>query len=342
MTEFSEMPMYNIQRGARGFRRHMPVSVFCLFLILPGLVSLVAVPAAAEWRVDIESKTVQPGETGVTVAFTVSWDDTLMGLTIPLVVREIDPGAFWTGALPYDTAATAANHPHVQGVTWNWVSPWAYWVEEVKPITGVLQANRCTSNYNDEYDGVSPDHLAINAVNVFPGAAPEPQGRIVVTLSFAVTAQAGMFEFDTTCFTDALRYLSMIDDQFPPVDHGPGGINDVVFNKGVITIQSPGGILETADAVPSEFGSLKNYPNPFNGRTKIEFALPRAENVRIEVFDILGRNVVTLLDGFQPPGPHEVWWDGCDGQGKSLGSGIYFCHLVAGDENALRKMILLK
>lgn len=309
--------------------------LFAIFVFL-------AVPVGAEWRVEVASRTVEPGQTGVTVDFTVAWDVTLLGLTIPLVVREINPGAFWTGPLPYDTGATAANHPYVQGVTWNWVAPWAYMVEEVRPIAGISQINRCESAYNDDYEGVSPDHLAINAVGALLGAAPQPLGRTIATITFAVTEQPGQFEIDTSCFTTALQTVSLIDGGWPPVDHGPSGTDEVVFTKGVITIASPGGILEAGDAIPAEFELAQNYPNPFNAGTQIEFSLPGPGIVRLEVFDILGRSVVTLVNGPREAGRQQAFWNGEDYRGERVGSGIYFYRFAVGDHQQMRKMLLLK
>jgi hypothetical protein len=327
--------------GLRGSRRGLGVSVvrrvglFVIFVFL-------AVPAGAEWRVDFESKVVEPGQTGVTVDLTVAWDDTLLGLTIPLVVREIDPGSFWAGPLPYDTGANASNHPHAQGVTWNWVTPWASMVEEVKPIAGMPSGYRCVSSRDDEYEGVSPDHLAINALGASLGAAPQPLGRAIVTITFAVTEQPGQFEIDTSCFTTALQTLTMIDGRSSPVDHGPGGTDEVVFTKGVITIASPGGILEADDTVPAEYELAQNYPNPFNAGTHIEFSLPQPGIVRLEVFDILGRSVITLVDGPKNAGRQQAFWNGEDYRGERVGSGIYFYRLAVGDRLQMRKMLLLE
>lgn len=314
-----------------------------LFGLLLGTFFFLVMPATAEWRVDVESKTVDSGQTGVTVDFTVFWDANLAGLTIPLVVREIDPGSFWTGPLPYDTGSTAGNHPHVQGVIWNWDVPWAYLAEEVKPIAGLPPGYRCVSAAGDEYEGISPDHFAINAVGSgIPSADAEPEGRAIVTISFAVTEQPGRFEIDTSCFTTVLRTITLIDDQFPPVDHGPDGADEVIFNKSVITIASPGGILAADDAIPADFVLAQNYPNPFNAGTQIEFSLPEPGFACLAVYDILGRAITVLVDGPMAAGRQQVQWRGKNDRGESVGSGIYFYRLIAGGHSQMRKMLLLK
>ncbi|MBD3367634.1 MAG: T9SS type A sorting domain-containing protein [Candidatus Eisenbacteria bacterium] len=87
----------------------------------------------------------------------------------------------------------------------------------------------------------------------------------------------------------------------------------------------------------------QNYPNPFNPVTTIEFSVPAsAERVELEVYNVAGRLVRTLVDGELEAGPHRVIWDGTDGNGKSCSSGIYFTRLTAGRETKTGKMTLLK
>jgi len=191
--------------------------------------------AVAEWRVDVESKNVALNETGVTIGITGYWNLALGGFTVPLVVREITPGSFWTGALPYDTNGISYYHPYFQGVDWNWTTLWASLVEEVRPG---IPTGTCNVEGDVGYDGVSPDHLVINASGSGTGEPAQPSGMVALTLSFDVTGTAGQFEFDTACFTGSLFTIFMIDDAFPPVDHGPSGTGETSFNKGIISIQA--------------------------------------------------------------------------------------------------------
>ncbi len=294
--------------------------------------------ALAEWRIDFESKTVGVGETGVTLEITASWDDSLLSLSIPVIVREIDPGAFWAGALPYDTGANAANHPFVHGVTWNWDSPWAFLVEEVKPSAGLRSEDRCHPAADTSYDGVSPDQLVINAAGMPPGAPPEPEGRAVITLTFDIAGVEGQFEFDTACFSEALHSIFLVDGQFPPVNHG----HEALFNKGVITVTTPDGILESDNAIPGKWTLSQNHPNPFNTNTLIAFSLAEDGKAGLEVFDILGRKVAALVDEFLPAGCHQASWNGENDRGVEVGSGVYFYRLTAADRTEIKKMILLK
>jgi hypothetical protein len=90
-------------------------------------------------------------------------------------------------------------------------------------------------------------------------------------------------------------------------------------------------------AVPAKFSLSQNYPNPFNAATTIEYALPHATVVRLEVFDILGQRVATVIDGPKPAGYHRARWNAA-----GLPSGIYFARLRAGNYTAIKKMTLLK
>ena len=86
----------------------------------------------------------------------------------------------------------------------------------------------------------------------------------------------------------------------------------------------------------------QNAPNPFNPSTSISFVLPGDSGVRVEVFDVGGRRVRTLLDGNMIQGRHSVRWDGTNERGTQVASGTYFYRLKAGKRTITRKMLLLK
>ena len=98
----------------------------------------------------------------------------------------------------------------------------------------------------------------------------------------------------------------------------------------------------TIENVPDEFFLGANYPNPFNPTTKIDYGLPEKANVSLVIFDILGREVITLVNGLQEPGYKSMLWKGTDFLGRNVGAGMYFYLLQAGDFRQTRKMILLK
>ncbi len=93
----------------------------------------------------------------------------------------------------------------------------------------------------------------------------------------------------------------------------------------------------SASTVPREFQLLQNYPNPFNPSTTIRYELPKSSEVRLNVFDILGREVSVLVNERRDAGVHEVK---CDAVG--LASGVYFYRLVAGSFVQTCKMVLIR
>jgi hypothetical protein len=94
--------------------------------------------------------------------------------------------------------------------------------------------------------------------------------------------------------------------------------------------------------IPRDYALMQNEPNPFHAVTTIAFALPTKDRVRLEVIDVGGRIVRTLVADDVPAGTHSVVWDGRDDIGATVGPGIYFVHLSAGAFTADSKMLLLR
>lgn len=100
---------------------------------------------------------------------------------------------------------------------------------------------------------------------------------------------------------------------------------------------------EDPDETPSTFGLEPNYPNPFNPETTIPFSLDSQADVSLAVFDALGRQVTTLVDGLRSSGSHAVRWNGTSSAGESVASGTYFYVLRTDDGRQLvRPMTLLQ
>ena len=93
---------------------------------------------------------------------------------------------------------------------------------------------------------------------------------------------------------------------------------------------------------PTEFVLNQNYPNPFNPATVISFSIPKAENVKLYVYNLLGEKVTTLINSDLNIGNHKVTWNGKNDFGITVPSGVYFYKLETPSFNQSRKMILLK
>lgn len=103
------------------------------------------------------------------------------------------------------------------------------------------------------------------------------------------------------------------------------------------------GILDDGgDALPSSFATMSNYPNPFNSGTAITFDLPAATHVCLDVYDILGRRVSTLLDTYLDAGDHRVLFDGTNQSGHALASGVYVARLASKSHAITRLLVLVK
>lgn len=96
------------------------------------------------------------------------------------------------------------------------------------------------------------------------------------------------------------------------------------------------------DALPSQYALMQNYPNPFNAETTIEFSLPQASRVRLEILNILGQHIAAVVDETLSAGRKRTSWDGRDSAGRSVPSGIYFYRITAGDFAVTRRLVLLK
>ena len=94
------------------------------------------------------------------------------------------------------------------------------------------------------------------------------------------------------------------------------------------------------DDFPMNFKLHPNYPNPFNGETKIEYELPQGGHVCLRILDLTGKEVVTLEDGWQPMGRYFVKWNGRDKFGKEVASGVYLCYLKSGVFSRTKKICL--
>jgi len=101
-------------------------------------------------------------------------------------------------------------------------------------------------------------------------------------------------------------------------------------------------LTATSPNLPKAFGIDQNYPNPFNPTTQVKFALPRNAHVRLTVFNVLGQEVRSLVDKDMTAGTHEVTWDGRNGDGGQVSSGIYFYRINADNFSATKKMMMLK
>ncbi|MCD6335522.1 MAG: Ig-like domain-containing protein, partial [Candidatus Latescibacteria bacterium] len=112
-------------------------------------------------------------------------------------------------------------------------------------------------------------------------------------------------------------------------------LRSVQLNEGHIAVSLPS--LQTASKVPASYQLSQNFPNPFNPTTEIRYQLPEVSHVELVIYDLLGRKVQVLVDGFEQAGYRSVVWDA-----KAAASGIYLVRMEAGDFVAVRKMVVVR
>lgn len=142
-----------------------------------------------------------------------------------------------------------------------------------------------------------------------------------------------------TVFLDDSLFLSKTDNRlFKEGKIGFGSlIYSAFFDNILVTRQESPAAFKPQEKIPSLFEVWQNYPNPFNPSTKIKFSLPNSENVKIEIYDITGKKIKTLLDESLPAGYNEVEFFAQD-----IMSGVYFYKIEAGKYQKVKKMVLIK
>ena len=113
-------------------------------------------------------------------------------------------------------------------------------------------------------------------------------------------------------------------------------------STGILTILAEGPVLRVTDMSGStvevpEFALIQNYPNPFNPATSITYSVAARSQVTLRIYDLLGREVVTLVDEVKSPGEYIARWASGDHP-----TGVYFCRMTAGRYNGIRKMLVVK
>jgi len=100
--------------------------------------------------------------------------------------------------------------------------------------------------------------------------------------------------------------------------------------------------VDNVASTPTHFSLHQNYPNPFNPSATIQFDLPLATDIRMVVYDLLGREVTRLVDGYMEPGYYQVMWNGRDSVGREVPTGVYIARLLAPTYTRSIKLVLLK
>ncbi len=116
----------------------------------------------------------------------------------------------------------------------------------------------------------------------------------------------------------------------------PDENNPMVVETNALTVDG-------SEIIPNEFALHQNYPNPFNPSTQLSFDVPKGSDlVRLNIYNILGKKVNTLVNGIINPGRHTIEWNAKDNDGNPVASGIYFYELSSPNFTARKKMLLIR
>lgn len=105
---------------------------------------------------------------------------------------------------------------------------------------------------------------------------------------------------------------------------------------------APTNVTEPVDPRPEDYVLEQNYPNPFNANTVIKYALPNPGQVRLVIYDLLGRQIKTLVNAQQQAGQFQSIWDSTDEENRLVAAGVYFCRIEAGEFVKTLKLMLVK
>jgi len=170
----------------------------------------------------------------------------------------------------------------------------------------------------------------------FPGYGIQTNGEWWQIATFNMTT-AG--QGDGMPHSDAFIIGSQADNGgLVLVDYVTGEMDndDVELDYAELEIENTTGINDKIDQ-PTSFSLSQNYPNPFNASTTISYSLLEESDVTIDIFDIMGRKIETLVSGRQDAGSHSVVWDA-----SNVSSGVYLYRIIAGNYTETRRCNLLK
>jgi glucuronoarabinoxylan endo-1,4-beta-xylanase len=152
-----------------------------------------------------------------------------------------------------------------------------------------------------------------------------------------VHAQVFTVKGKVSTSTTAVRYASVTFEDQVDTTRKSSTLTDTSGSYQLNVILTS---VEPSANLPTKFELEQNYPNPFSSSTAIPYELKTQSDIRVTIYDILGRVVRKITAGAQSVGMHSVLWDGCNNFGQRVATGIYFYRLQAGGESQVRKMVL--
>ena len=200
----------------------------------------------------------------------------------------------------------------------------------------------CYLFFNQQFENLDPTFAMTDfATHVFPNGQFADSAIWRVGAAGNVTG-VGMQRAIRAVCADSLHGAIALYTNTLPHFYGSGwGSLDTYIQR--VWDNSTMGVKPVATRVlPQEFRLEQNYPNPFNATTTIRFALPHQTSVKLKIYDVLGREAITLTDGVLKAGTYDVRWDGRDAHSIEVSSGVYFYRIETDKNVVTRKLLMLK
>ncbi|HOI28176.1 MAG TPA: T9SS type A sorting domain-containing protein [Melioribacteraceae bacterium] len=212
---------------------------------------------------------------------------------------------------------------------------WSYTGSSAAPLGSKLSTSITATNPNTTGSWIEIDvaNQNISTVNrfliVFQIAANASNGGTMVLLA----------KKPGTTFGNSIFYRPSTGTWIYFTD----GAGNIWLNRIRAIVEIPTGIgTEEVELLPVAYSLEQNYPNPFNPETVISFSLPKSGNVQIKVYDVLGKEIKTLMSEDRTAGNHKIYWNATDDHGRRVSSGVYFYTISSGDFIQTKKMVLMK
>jgi hypothetical protein len=294
----------NVVDIERMVRMNSRAIVGTIGLILLLSAALMATPVPYNGKISVDSVQAQPGQSVVVPVRIANNDVAMAGLFVPL--------HYSSSALIFDSVS----------------------------FIGTLVDPYMLPTYHGDSAARTIEIYYLPPTDKFPLPVINSVSGVVAKVYFHVAANAtqGFVTLDSinevTNFGSSNYYKRV--EVYDSTGSNPGTwLPD--FAAGGIDVKVPTGVNDNGNGLPGSFALGQNYPNPFNPTTTIEFALPMASHVKVDVYNILGQSVANLLDKDMPAGTHRVEFDA-----TPYPSGIYFYRWTHVGGSETRKMILVK
>jgi len=175
---------------------------------------------------------------------------------------------------------------------------------------------------------------------IYSSESPLPPGEgpmATILFDIAPSTPDGIITIDSASYLNAQPLEITLTDEYGGLTFTPR------FTAGHVEVKAATAVGDGSDnLIPENYALMQNVPNPFNPATVIQFDLPQASDVRLEVFNIIGQKVKTLVNGQLPAGHHKITFEGRGDNEQVLSSGVYFYRISAGDFRQSKKMTLVK